>query len=84
MGRQFGDQFFSGRWSVEERSLSINLRELWAIRFELHHFRHPLWGLTVGVFTDNTTAVSYVRKLGNVFRGAQPVKCNSSVYGRNL
>ena len=52
----------SGRWSVEKRSLSINLRELWAIRLGIRHFCHSLRGLTVGVFTDNTTALCYVKK----------------------
>ena len=52
----------SGHWSTEERSLSINLRELRAIRLGLMRFGQSLQSMTVGVFTDNTTALSYVKK----------------------
>ena len=59
------------RWSVEERSLSINLQEVWAIRLGLHYFHHTE-GTDCGVFTNNITALSYVEKPGDVFLGAQP------------
>ena len=45
-----------------ERSLSINLRERQAIRLGLLHFGQSLQGKAVGVFIDNTTALSYVRR----------------------
>ena len=64
-GSNLQDQFISGRWLIEERSLSINLRELRAIRLGLHHFRHSLRGLTVGV-SHNTMALSYVKKRGRI------------------
>ena len=60
-------QFVSSRWTPEERSLSINLRELWAIRLGLLHFGQSLQGKTVRVFTDNTTALSYVKRQGGTF-----------------
>ena len=58
------DHFVSGLWSPKERTLSINLRELRAIRLGLLHFRHLIVGLNIGVLLDNTTALSYVRKQG--------------------
>ena len=50
-----------------ERSLSINLREHREIRLGLLHFGPSLRGLTVGVFKDNTTALSYVKRQGGTF-----------------
>ena len=47
------------------------MRELHAIHLGLHHFRHSLRGLTVGVFTGSTTALSYIKKQGDVFRCSQ-------------
>ena len=59
-GAHAGDQFASGRWSQEEIEMSINLRELRAIRLGLQHFHCQLVGSSVGVFADNTTALAYV------------------------
>ena len=44
-GAHLRDQFVSGIWSQAERSLSINLQELRAVRLGLHHFRHLSRGL---------------------------------------
>ena len=63
-GASLHDHFISGGWLVKERDFLINLRELRAIHLGLYHFRHSLWGLTVGLFTDNTTALPYIRKRG--------------------
>ena len=63
-GAFLGSQLVSGLWSLEERSLSINLRELRAIRLGLHHFRDQIQGLTVAMYCDNTTAVAYLRNQG--------------------
>ena len=63
-GAHVGDQFVSGRWSQEEIEMSINLRELRAIRLGLQHFQCQLAESSVGVFADNTTALAYVRKQG--------------------
>ena len=56
--------FILGLWSPKERTLFINLRELRAIRLGLLHFRHLIVGLNIGVFSDNTTALSYICKQG--------------------
>ena len=67
LGANLQDQFISGRWSVVEQSYSINLRELWAIRLGLFHFGRSLLGRSVGVFSDNTTALSYICKQSGTF-----------------
>ena len=59
-GAHVGGQLVSGRWSLEETGMSINLRELRAIRLGLQHFQCRLAGSSVGVFADNTTALAYV------------------------
>ena len=64
LGAHLADQFVSGPWSLAELLLSINLQELRAIRLGLLHFQSRLFGLTVGVFSDNTTALAYIRHRG--------------------
>ena len=54
----------SGLWDPDQASLSINTRELLAIREGLLHFCSSLVGKNVSVFCDNSTAVSYLRKEG--------------------
>ena len=54
----------SGFWDLDQGSLSINARELLAIREGLLHFQSSLVGKNVSVFCDNSTAVSYLRKEG--------------------
>ena len=58
------DQVASGRWDVDEVGLSINVRELLAIEKGLHAFLPFLKGQSVAVFSDNTTALSYIRHQG--------------------
>ena len=43
-------------------ALSINARELLAVKLGLHQFQSSLQGRLVAVFCDNTTAVAYLRK----------------------
>ena len=54
----------SGLWSLEKSVLSINARELLAVRKGLLHFQSSIVGRTISVFCDNSTAVSYLRKEG--------------------
>ena len=63
-GAHLADSFVSGLRPETDRFLSINLRELRAIRWGLAHFRSSLEGKTVAVFSDSSTAVSYLRKQG--------------------
>ena len=57
-------QITSGLWDAHQAALSINARELLAVKLGLHQFQSSLQGRTVAVFCDNTTAVAYLRKEG--------------------
>ena len=61
-GAHLGSLTASGLWSLEQSALSINARELLAVREGLLHFQSSLVGRNVSVFSDNSTAVSYLRK----------------------
>ena len=63
-GSHLGLLTASGLWSQKESQLSINARELLAVRRGLLHFQSSLVGKTVSVFCDNSTAVAYLRKGG--------------------
>ena len=54
----------SGLWTCAEKAMSINWRELRAIRLGLAAFGDRLTGCSVAVFCDNTTAVAYLRNQG--------------------
>ena len=58
------DPFAVGRWLEGESLLSVNHRELLAVQRSLHAFQDLLFGKVVAVFSDNTTAVSYLRHQG--------------------
>ena len=57
-----GSLIASGLWSLEQSALSINARELLAVREGLLHFQSSLVGRNVSVFCDNSTAVSYIAR----------------------
>ena len=61
-GASLGSDNLSGLWSREISLYSINHRELLEIFLAIRHFLHFLSGLTVSLFTDNTSALSYLRK----------------------
>ena len=63
-GAHLGLLTASGLWSLEERLLPINARELLAVRRGLLYFQSSLVGRTISVYCDNSTAVSYLRKEG--------------------
>ena len=54
----------SGQWSKEEAREHINKLELRAILYALKSMRDQVENKIVGVFADNTTALSYIRKQG--------------------
>ena len=58
-GAHLGLLTASGLWSLEERLLSINARELLAVRRGLLHFQSSLVGRTISVYS-----LSYLRKEG--------------------
>ena len=63
-GAHLDHQVASGLWDSHQAALSINTRELLAIKLGLLQFQSSLRGHTVAVFCDNTTAVAYLRKEG--------------------
>ena len=70
-GAHVGDCSTGGRWSKQESLLHINALEMLAIWFALKSFCKQTC-LHVKIFTDNTTAVAYVRHMGGVKSG----ECN--------
>ena len=69
-GATVEDQFASGVWLEGEASLSINQRELLAIERGLRALCSCLEGRVVAVFSDNTTAVAYLRRQGGTLSPA--------------
>ena len=63
-GAYLGDEVASSLWSPQERNSSINNRELLAIFHALEHFLPIVRGSLVAVFSDNTTALAYLRNQG--------------------
>ena len=59
-----GDLHLSGLWSPLCSRFSINQRELLAILFAVQGFPPHFHGRTVAVYSDNSTALAYLRKQG--------------------
>ena len=55
----------SGQWSPLEKDISINLKELIAIRLGLQFFLPQVSDQVVAVFSENATAIAYLRKQGD-------------------
>ena len=53
-GAHLDRQIASGLWDAHQAALSINVRELLAVKLGLHQFQSSLQGRTVAVFCDNT------------------------------
>ena len=63
-GASLGSDHLSGWWSRDVSLFSINHRELLAVFLAIRDFLYLLWGWTVFLFTDNTSALSYLLKEG--------------------
>ena len=63
-GASLGPEVTSGLWSMVDLDLHINVLELRAIRLGLAAFTKRLHGCTVGLYADNTTALSYLAHAG--------------------
>ena len=63
-GAALGDLHLSGLWPPLCLRFSINQRELLAILFAVQGFLPHLRGQTVAVYSDNSTALAYLRKQG--------------------
>ena len=71
-GAVCGPKEAGGRWKKEEKELNINCLELLAILYALICFKSVVKGRHVKILTDNTCAVTYIRKMG----GSKSMKCN--------
>ena len=69
-GATVEDRFASGVWLEGEVSLSINQHELLAVKRGLRALCTCLEGRVVAVFSDNTTAVAYLRRQGGALSPA--------------
>lgn len=58
------DLVASGSWTATESKLHINFLELKAIHFGLLCFSSLIKNKNVQIFSDNSTAVSYINKMG--------------------
>ena len=63
-GALLGSDHLSGWWSCDVSLYSINHRELLVIFLAIRGFLPLLRGQTVSLFTDNMSALSYLRKEG--------------------
>ena len=63
-GAHMGDSQIVGVWTLSERELHINVLELRAVIFSLHHWVTILQSHHVLIATDNTTVVAYINKQG--------------------
>ena len=64
-GAHRGSKTAGGRWSKIESTKHINELELWAILFGLKCFAHKEDD-HIKIFTDNTTALAYVKNMGGI------------------
>ena len=71
-GASILDDEACGIWTPLEQQEHITLLELRAIRLGLQAFEDVLQGKTIAVLSDNTTAVSYIKKAG----GTRSAKLN--------
>ena len=63
-GASLGSDHLSGLWPRDVSQYSINHRELLAVFLAIRGFLHLLRGKSVSLFTDNTSALSYLCKEG--------------------
>ena len=63
-GAALGDLHLSGLWSPLCLSFSINHRKLLAVLYAVQGFLPSLRGRVVALYSDNSTALAYLRKQG--------------------
>ena len=79
-GASLGEDCLSGLWSQDVLKFSINHRELLAVLLAIRGFLHLLRGLSVTLFTDNTTTLAYLRKEGGGGHAVFQPQCGGSGY----
>ena len=63
-GAALGDLHLSGLWSPLCSTFSVNHRELLAVLYAVQGFLPSLQGHVVALYSDNSTALAYLRKQG--------------------
>ena len=63
-GAMLGEHRISGDWSAKEKREHINVLELRAIFYALKELEDQVKGQKIAIFSDNSTALSYIRKQG--------------------
>ena len=71
-GATLGETETGGRWSEQEAQQHINVLELRAVLFALQSFCKEMTNTEILVRSDNTTAVSYLNRMG----GTKAKACN--------
>ena len=74
-GAIFGGISTGGPWSTVESNLHINLLEIKAVQFGIQSFLKDESNKHIRIRTDNTTAVTYINKLG----GVKSIDCHKVV-----
>lgn len=59
-GTLLGNQEVSGKWSLEEQNLHINVQELKALHLGLQSFLSIVYSKTMVVHVDSTMALTYI------------------------
>ena len=72
-GASMGEVTTQGLWSLEERSLHINVLELLAVQFSLSALLPSVHNQHIRVESDNTTVISYINSMG----GCHSVDCDT-------
>jgi ribonuclease HI len=65
-GAVLGAIRIGGRWSAEEQNNHINILEMMAIFLALKSFTVEISNNHIMILCDNTTAVSYITKIGDI------------------
>ena len=63
-GATLNQQHVSGDWTAKEKREHINVLELKAVFYALKTMENTVKRKTIAVFSDNTTALLYIRKQG--------------------
>ena len=64
LGAYMTDQNTGGKWSVNEVTYHINIKEMVAVKFALKSFVKEFSNVSIKIFIDNTTVISVLKNMG--------------------
>ena len=64
LGAYMTDQNTGGKWSVNEVTYHINIKEMVAVKFALKSFVKEFSDVSIKIFIDNTTVISVLKNMG--------------------